>query len=136
MQILADCPAEIRKHEFCRGLCVLKQDGILLSMNHFGSRPFLSNNTLLLRVLRFWFLFHFCIYTFMVRMDSNSPGKGVSGRWRQPKSPKGAPSGSRPRSIPTSHARWLTRRCPDSRKRWRRWEISKGQSWRHFRQIW
>ena len=35
-----------------------------------------------------------------------------------------------PGSIPTSHARWLTRRCPDSKKRWRRWGISKSRSWR------
>ena len=34
-----------------------------------------------------------------------------------------------PGSVPMLHARWLTRRCPDSKKRWRRWEISKDQSW-------
>ena len=96
--------------------------------------PFLSNNTLLSRVLRFWFCsFASCVSrTFMVRRgwqsmdvpsgwiqvlrgprpksvqwplakDRHQPGpqEGVSGRWRQPKSAKGAPpGGSRPRINP------------------------------------
>ena len=55
------------------------------------------------------------------------PQEGVSRRWTT-KSVKGGHQLA-PGSVPIVHARWLTRKCPDSKKRWRRWEISKGQSW-------
>ena len=131
---------------------------------HFGSSaPFLSNNSLLSRVLRFGLypLLHllsvarsWCArdgsrWTSLpdgFRFSGGHVRSQCSGHWPEivsnqhqwefpgvgdnqrvhKESHQFAPD---PGSIPMLHARWLTRRCPDSKKRWRRWGISKGRLW-------
>ena len=128
-----------------------------------GCEPFLSNNSLLSRVLRFGLFPHLHLLSVArswcardgsrwtslpdgFRFSGGHVRSQCSGHWPEivfnqhqweflgvgdnqrvhEESHQCTPDHG---SIPMLHARWLSRRCPDSRKRWRRWGISKGRLW-------